>query len=423
MNSRSWILLAGTFACGFLCAWLVKPGESPPTPEETSAKRESRSPRSMTLPRRESSAMQRANARIAALLDDGESWEPRPDQDYPSLLAALERRAGLTGPDYGFQPLLRKIVHDWYDSDPDQAVSWVLSIDNVKDRKELMQLIVYRSARDDWRGAVELAALYGATDGAKIQMPEQVSTEIGKLAPAEFARISQLFASSWDRSYAFGNDFQFRETLELLDSDYRHPSILKEWSRRDFASAWEWSYENINSPKQLSDMVEAWGKKVGNDEVAEFAASLMDESHWDPEVAKRRNWGREQWQIEHMQIVRDMLMSRPSPDMFQSVLERVSNRQESLNELLRANLHLNVASARRYREELLNQMTADERMTAFQSIDPDLIRRDNIRQNFEGALTLLGHSAEEIDWMLPAPAPEDSTQAPESNEPAQDPFD
>ena len=88
MNSRSSILLAGTFACGFLCAWLAKPAESPPPPEETSAKRESRSPRRVIPDRRESSAMRSANARIATLLDDGQEWQPGSDEDYPRLIEA-----------------------------------------------------------------------------------------------------------------------------------------------------------------------------------------------------------------------------------------------------------------------------------------------------------------------------------------------
>jgi len=363
---------AAIFAAGFLCAWVIKPAESPPPPEETSAKRDSRSPRRVTPDRRESSAMRSAmrsaDARIAALLDDGQEWKPGLDEDYPRLLMALQRRAGLSGLEGRSKWLLCRIVTSWYDANPGDALSWVVGLGNPKDEGELL---------------------------------------------SEIARNCEL-----------GDDFQFREILERHGSAFRPSGLFEEWARRDFAAAWEWSYANVSSGRQLQGMAEAWSEKVGNDEVAEFAARLMDESNWDPEVAKRRNWGREQWRVEHMHIVLEMLMNRPSPDRFQSLLERVSDRQESLNALLRCNLHLIGSPARRYREGLLNQMTADERMTAFESIDPDFIRRSNrIRENFEEVLTLLGHSAEEIEWMLPAPAPEDSTQAPESNEPAQDPFD
>lgn len=421
MNSRFSILLAGTFACGFLCAWLAKPAESPPPPEEISAKREIRSPRRVIPDRRESPAMRSADVRIAGILDDGQEWQPGADEDYPSLLAALRRQASLslTGTKYGFRTLLEDIVLSWYESNPDQALSWVLSVGNAEDQKELLRLVVSQSAKDDWRGAVKLAELYGNTAGGKIRMPTEVRAEVSKLAPEEFARIIQLFEptlTNW--TYEFGGDFQFRETLELLSGKYRHPSLFAEWARRDFAAAWEWSYDNMQSPSQLQDMAEAWSEEVGNDEVAEFAAALMDESNWDPEVAKRRNWGREQWRVEHMHIVGEMLMSRPSPDRFQSLLERVSDRQESLSRLVKFGTY----QGSRFREEVLNQMTADERITAFGSIDPGF-RSNYMRTHFEEALTLLGHSREEIDWMLPAPAPEDSTQAPESNEPAQDPFD
>jgi hypothetical protein len=373
MNARSWIPLI-TFAVGFLCAWLAKPGENPPPPTDLSAEasakveaseaQEPRQSRRLTALQRRSSA----DSRIAGLLDDGQDWQPGLDEDYPRLLMALQRRAGLSGLEGRSKWLLCRIVTSWYDANPGDALSWVVGLGNPKDEGELL---------------------------------------------SEIARNCEL-----------GDDFQFREILERHGSAFRPSGLFEEWARRDFAAAWEWSYANVSSGRQLQGMAEAWSEKVGNDEVAEFAARLMDESNWDPEVAKRRNWGREQWRVEHMHIVLEMLMNRPSPDRFQSLLERVSDRQESLNALLRCNLHLIGSPARRYREGLLNQMTADERMTAFESIDPDFIRRSNrIRENFEEVLTLLGHSAEEIDWMLPAPAPEDSTQAPESNEPAQDPFD
>ena len=313
--------------------------------------RDSRPPRRVTPDRRASSAMRKAmrsaDARIVALIDDGQDWQPGSDVDYPLLLAALQRRAGLSGLEGRSKWLLCRIVTSWYDANPGAALSWVVGLGNPKDEGELL---------------------------------------------SEIARNCEL-----------GDDFQFREILERHGSAFRPSGLFEEWARRDFGAAWEWSHANVRSSSQLQGMAEAWSEEVGNDEVAEFAARLMDESNWDPEVAKRRNWGREQWRVEHMGIVRAMLMSRPSPGRFQSLLERVSDRQESLDALLRANLHLNIASARRYREELLNQMTADERITAFESIDPDFIRRSNeIRENFEEALTLLGHSREEIDWMVPA---------------------
>jgi hypothetical protein len=46
-------------------------------------------------------------------------------------------------------------------------------------------------------------------------------------------------------------------------------------------------------------------------------------------------------------------------------------------------------------------MTPDERMAAFESMDRDFRRSSEMRQYFEGPLALLGHSREEIDWMLP----------------------
>ena len=398
MNPRLWIPLA-TFAIGFLCAWLAKPGENAPPPSEAPAAQETRPPRPLSALRRGSSTQQEADARIAGFLDEGERWQAGADDDYPRLLAALQRRAGLSGLDSSAQSLLNRMVLSWYDSNPDEALSWVLGIGNPKDENQLLSTIIDHCAKNDWQEAVELAELYGNTAAGKIRMPIEVRAEIGKLAPEEFARIIQLFEpalSNW--TYEIGGDFQFRETLELLSDEYRHLSLLAEWARRDPRAAWEWSYANIQSSGVLQVMAEAWSEEAGDEDVAEFAARLMDESYWNPEVAKRRNWGREQWRNEHMLMVREMLMSRPSPDRFQSLLERVSDRQESLSRLMQIGTY----SSSRFRAEVLNQMTADERITAFESIDPGF-RSRYMREGFEEALRLLGHSPEEIGRMLPAP--------------------
>ena len=301
MKSRSSILLVGTFAAGFLCCWLVKSAESPPPPEETSAKRDSRSLRRVTPDRRKSSAMRSANARIAALLDDGQDWQPGLDEDYPRLLAALQRRAGLSGLDSRAESLLKGLVRDWYDSKPDEALYWVLAIGKPKDETELLNVIVRHVAYKDWRAAVALAEQHGAAAGRVIEMPPGVRREMMRtLSPEEFARVYRVGWSTGSlfafNPHAFGKNFQFRETLEVFDDGAFPSQVLSGWAMHDLTAAWEWVNESG-------------------------------------------------------------------------------------------------------------------------------LRRDaHIRENFEGTLTLLGHSAEEIDRMLPAPAPEDSTQAPESNEPAQDPF-
>ncbi len=349
MTPRSWIPLAcGTatiFAAGFLCAWLVKPAESPPPPEEISAKRDSRSFRSVTLPRRESSARRNADARIAGLLDDGRDWQPGSDEDYPRLIDALQRRGGLTGLDSSGKYLLGRIVGAWYDADPDNALSWVLGLDNSKDQGELLD---------------------------------------------EIAHHCEL-----------GDDFPFREILEALDSKHLPSGLIKEWAKRDIAEAWEWSYPNV-SFQLLEGIAETWSLQASSDDVGQFAADLMDESNWDPEIAQGRNLSREQWRVEHVHIVREMLMSRPSPDRFQALLERVPNRQESLNRLVGVGASLNFESADRYREELLRQMTPNERMAAFESFEPHVRRVTDMREYYGEALTLLGHSPEEIDRMVPA---------------------
>ena len=247
---------AAIFAAGFLCAWLAKPAESPPPPEETSAMRDSRVPRRVTPDRRESSAMRNAmrsaDARIVALIDDGQDWQPGSDDDYPRLIEALQRRVGLTGLDHSGKYLLGQIVATWYDASPDDALSWVLGLENLKDRCELV---------DDIAHHCEL-----------------------------------------------GDDFPFGEILEGLDRKHLPGNLIEEWAKRDIAEAWEWSYSNVDY-RTLERMAETWSMQATNEGFGQFAADLMDESYWDPEIAKDRNVSRKQWRVEHDLIVREMLLN------------------------------------------------------------------------------------------------------------------
>jgi hypothetical protein len=418
MNPRLWIPLA-TFVMGFLFAWLAKPAEDAPPPTEASAKRDSRLPRAKSASRRKPSAEKQADARVARLLEGGD-WRPEPDEDYRSLVAALQRRAGLGGLGYNDMVLFKSIVASWYDSNPDEALYWVLGIGNPADERILLGAIVEHCADTDWQAAVALAELYGASAGREIEMPNEVRMVMGSLDPEDYVRIGRMFGPRWkDSSYEFADDFQFRETLELFGGEYKPANVLKEWARRDFSAAWEWASSRDESQftrnsAALLNMANTWSEEADDDQAVEFAAYLMGEQA--PVTLPSRN----------LEIVYKLLLDRPTADNVQSLLELApGDRQEHLNGLLKIGALRRSTRGHLFREKLLDQMTVAERITAFESLPPAFRRIENsgIRQNFESILPRLGHSPEEIEWMLPAAAPEDSTQAPESNEPAQDPFE
>ena len=382
MNSRSSILLAGTFAAGFLCAWLAKPAESPPPPTDLSAEapeaQEPRQSRRLTALQRRSSA----DARIAAFLDDGQDWQPRLDEDYPRLIAALQRRAGLSGLDSRAETILKRLVRDWYDSNPDEALSWVLAIGKPKDETELLNVIVSHLANKDWQAAVALAEQHGAAAGRVIEMPPGVLREMmNTLSPEEFARV---YRAGWSRGslsfnpHGFGNNFQFRETLEACDDGAFPPRVLSGWAMRDLTAAWEWvnesGSENEASLKKM--MLSDWGLVADDVEFAEVVSFFISE----PDPAGRVD--------ENLRFAHEMFVARATTGMVRSVLEQApGDRQDNLNRLLRISSTQSGANHNVFREELVAQMSPEERAIAFESN----------REIFDRRLTGFGHSQEEVD--------------------------
>lgn len=342
--------------------------------------RDSRSPRRVTPDRRESSAMRSANARIAALLDDGQDWQPGSDEDYPRLLMALQRRAGLSGLDSRAESLLKVLVRDWYDSNPDEALSWVLAIGKPKDETELLNVIVRHVAYKDWRAAVALAEQYGASAGRVIDMPPGVMREMMRtLSPEEFARVYRV---GWSRSSLslnnFGKNFQFRETLEAFDDGAFPSQVLSGWAMHDLTAAWEWVNESgsENAASWKSMMLSDWGGVANDVEFAEVASFFMGE----PDPAGRVD--------ENLRFAHRMLLARPTTGMVRSVLEQApGDRQDNLNRLLRISSNQSGANHNRFREELVAQMSPGERAIAFESN----------REVFDRQLTIFGHSQEEVD--------------------------
>jgi hypothetical protein len=396
MKLLSWVSLL-IFACGFLCAWLVKPVNDDPEPEEAAAVSDSPRPRATTALRREASGRKRAEARLDRLLEAGGTWQPESAEDYRGLVTALQRRAGFGGLDSKGERLLRSIVTSWYDSEPNAALNWVLTLGNQADESALMSAIVDRCAKDDWQAAVALAEQYGAADGRSIYMPRRLALEVMRtLSPDEFVRIDRMFSgtdpSSPSGMIEVGDDFQFSETLDLYGADKKPQVLLEEWARRDFGAAWEWASERdepqFNNDSSLRAMAGIWARSAADDELAGFGAYLVGEA--GPTDAPDRN----------LEIAWRLLRERPASGVLQSVLAQApGDRQDNLNNLLRIGSSGFKAGKENQmvREELLTQMSTEERLAAFETVRSDILL--GVR-DFGQILTQLGHSPDEIKRML-----------------------
>jgi hypothetical protein len=111
-------------------------------------------------------------------------------------------------------------------------------------------------------------------------------------------------------------------------------------------------------------------------EFAEVASFFMGEPDPDGRVD------------ENLRFAHEMFLARPTTGMVRSVLEQApGDRQDNLNRLLRISSTQSGANHNRFREELVAQMSPEERAIAFESN----------REIFDRQLTIFGHSQEEVD--------------------------
>lgn len=170
----------------------------------------------------------------------------------------------------------------------------------------------------------------------------------------------------------------------------RVPALMTKWAEMDQRAALGWLNQLEPSPAR-------------DQAVAEFAKEV---STIDPEGAAA--WVNEindpQFRVETLRrVVRD----NPTPDGIRFLLEQTpGDRQETINGLIRGSgvlLGRNESDIS-FREELMGQMTAAELSAAFKSLPNSGYNRGHkrtIRERFQASLEGLGHSAEEIDRMLP----------------------
>lgn len=414
MSARPLVLLSLSFAAGFLIAWLAKPGQDGRPAEVAPTVSETRRTQRETATRRATAAESRTDAHLDKLLEgEHPGWlsnaaEGITPDDYPLLLAALQRKAGLTGLDSKGRGLLDHLVTSWYDNHPDDALQWVLGIGNPNDESELLGEIIGHLADKDPAAAIALAEQHGAAAGREIDMPYEMREAMAKLDPDEFARVTSMFLSSngfSGSSISFPSNFRFEETLDrLAEASKQLPegkgfqcvpsNLLSEWAKRDFNAAWAWAHSGKEvSFNRVDGLLDEYARTADSKDVANLAVSLLAQ----PET--------EDYDSKPIRQVWQLLSERPTPEVLGLYFEQApGNRQDNLNRLFEMAQSGSGGSYDTFKEVLLRQMTPGERAAVFEhqkASGSSCVDRDD----YEPILHRLGHSPEEIDRMLPKKDP------------------
>ena len=251
----------------------------------------------------------------------------------------------------------------------------------------------YAKMRDD---LIELTLRHELYDGG---VPAAARTaESMNLTPEELKTIFDDLVR---------NDVMEAEPVALLEwmantQPERVPEATLKWADLDIKSTCDWLGKL--PPSKMRDRT-----------LSEFAVRA---GKLDPDAAAL--WATEiEDQTERRGTLLRVVRNNPTSERIRFLLEQTpGDRQENLSGLLREPRVLLGSSKRdiRFREELMGQMTAAELSVAFESLFNRKYNRAQkrlIRQRFEGTLSGLGHSAEEIGRMLPMwkkPGPSGGTQ-------------
>jgi hypothetical protein len=412
------LIPAAAFSIGFGIAWSVKPStktgddtpDAIPTRVQRPAADVARSTRNIT------------NTRIQQHLDKllgknqyhnqnvtQDALRDLRKEDYPGLLHALAARAGITGLDYNEQHILGQVISQWYESEPDTALQWVLGLENKKDSSKFLSDIMGHVADKDWDAAVAMAEQYGTAQGREVDMPYSMRNTLGKLDAHELVRVLGFFTSSSGSSGSaidFSPDFDFRAALDgLVESKkslkngtqlkFTPSNLVSEWAKRDFDSALAWARTgNDVSFNSITEVFSAAAATASIDELAGMAVQLMQESNQEQDQKYRATWG--------------ILANRANPELVASFIQQLpGDRQNHLSHLLATSFSGSGSSYDAFKEILLSQMTASERIAAFQSEPVQSRSFGRSREFFTPILMRLGHTQQEIDRMVPAGSTEE----------------
>lgn len=410
MSNTRILVPTAAFIIGFGIAWSVKPLAKPVDSTPTAISTRAQRPTADVARNSRNTTSTRIQQHVDKLLENNQYYDADPDassdlkkEDYPEFLRALTARAGITGLDHTQQRILGQLISQWYESEPDAALQWVLGLENQKDSSKFLSDIIGNVSDKDWDAALAMAEQYGTAQGRELDMPYNMRRTLGKLDADEFVRVLGFFTSSSGSSGSdidYSPGFDFRAALDGLveikknlktgtQLKFTPSNLMSEWAKRDFDSALAWARTGKEvSFNSINEVFSAAAATASINELAGMAVQLMQEPNQEPDKNYRAAWG--------------ILADRTSPELVASFIQQLpGDRQNHLSHMLATSFSGSGPSYDAFKEILLSQMTASERIAAFQSEPVQKRSFGRSRDFFTPILMRLGHTQQEIDGMVP----------------------
>ncbi len=410
MKRFVWMVLLA-FALGFAIAWTAKPVDrisntaSVGEPAGRAAPREPRAatPHQNAAAERVKGYLRKSDEQTAKGVYSSNLFTDMPTGDIPLLIEQWRKRAGFSGLEYNEQFQIRRLAKEWYEKEPDAALAWAAGMECQKDRQALISEMVGAEAKRNFDHALELAKQYGTVALGGLEMPNEVREKLGDGDPARFMEIMRLFpAAGSGRS---GGEVEFKENfdfatlaamLEKADDETKGESysffpsnLIKDWAKIDPEAAWNWVSREKGGQMPFSgadDFFSALAATRSKEQINDFVIDQMA-SRNDDESKFRLAW--------------QALARRPEAAQITDFINRMpGDRGANLEQLVKASSHGSGGPYDEFKEILVTQMTADERMRILPKVFASSSSGDD-RRVIAGTLRQLGHTDAEINAMLP----------------------
>lgn len=287
------IAAAAAFAVGFCVDFLIGPSRSgqrnetasrPEFTERISARPPSRSQEYKVLLREMTKSTIEEQLGRLDELDPGE---------YPALIEAFSSRTGFMRPSQAERQLMYRIVASWGAKDPDAALNWVLTLDNVYEHQKLLSFVIESVGKENLEEGLALLeslrkrpGLRPAVTGGLVKMA--TSQNADALLRVLCDPDDKGKASSGIASGRYAEDFDFKAVLDGIDEFQTTPpkgsvrtlpvNLLSEWSKRDPQAALDWVLLEKNVPfnSNLNDVVSGYSEIASYSEVGAMIANVHD---------------------------------------------------------------------------------------------------------------------------------------------------
>ena len=416
---KTGMIAIGTFAAGVGVGYLINPA-APDASANATAASEALPTKGKNERSTEPAERQRLDGLLSQVIERSKRVYPgeeKKDQgpeptidaaDYPKLLDALQRRAGLSGLSDNDKAAFGKLLGDWFAADPNRATNWVRAIQNAGDRRQLGGVLVATAIKTDYEAAVRLAQDFCVNNDGILVVPEFLMKAAAERGAAELLTLCSLSngdGSSSGYSPSYAADFDFKAALQGFDElaakglkPTTYPAnLMDEWAKRDPEAAFRWfvTSESKGFVGGFSSYFSALSRKASADELASKVSLALSIGG------------------THEGMLNTIAGQLSEPGLGGSNLKLVS---ETLAKLPDAIDEINFRTALMrttawsgkegsgHRERYLQELEPEERVTMMKAIfepeDAPQWDQGSI-DSLKESLVALGHSAEQVKALVP----------------------